>query len=301
MYKQLKACFFACRPFWAGLWTCCLLWAGTARGQLILQVVSQKMSTSFAYQPGQVLHIDTERADIHLQGWDKEEVQLELQLIAKHRDRSKAEAALKQFHYQAERIGQHVYVKNTLPEAPTNAYLKAVFVLHAPRNSDIQLTNKLGKVFISDMQGATEAEGYLCMFELNKLGGRLQLRSNLGNVRATQLAAESDISVQRAGLEIEGMTGDLSITGIYASVVLSALPHSSPLHIDVETDKSDILLRNFPSQGHEYHLQLRHGSLQLPAWPGWQQSEDGQRARFTPGQAAGRIHISTTYGHIRFE
>ena len=81
------------------------LFAGNreAYSQTKVQVITQKQAKTFKWKPGQALEIIGERAEIYCTTHDLNTITIEVELIAKHKDKSVAEKDLKKLQLMMDR------------------------------------------------------------------------------------------------------------------------------------------------------------------------------------------------------
>ncbi len=271
----------------------------SVHAQMILQVVSKKVQTSFKFEEGEKLDIRAERANISIESWDKNEVQLELELVAKHSERSTAELAIKGMKYQAERIGTTVFLRNHLSMLKVAAHIRVNYKIKVPQNCNLVLQNELGQVDIRGVSGDIRLTGELCQFNLEGISGKLKVDANLGDLLVRSTSTEASIKLQRATLKLDAPLGNYLLEGLYAQIYVSIPVGQKSLHLDIKGDKSNIFIQNPQHRAYSYQLEVKYGDLRLPNQAGFQ--AENNRVSYTALDSQKSITAYTSFGNIVLE
>lgn len=266
------------------------------QAQLILQVVSKKVETSFSLNEGEELNIEAVQADIIIQSSEKKEVSLELEFIAKHSESSLAEAAIKQIQYRAERIGKSIYLGNTIPNTKSNTHIRAVYNLRVPLNCILNISNELGKINITNIAGVLILKGKLCQFKLADIKGDIEIDSQLGDIEIDNISGDVNLKISRAILQLTKPTGNYHLQGLYSELNVTCTSDDADLDLDIHGDRSNIYLENPFYESRTHQLEVQHGSLLLPLDSGFKQTKN--QAIYKPPKSKGNIRAYTSFGDI---
>ena len=83
-----------------------------------LHVITKRLEKTFKYRETYEVNIEGEKADVSIETWNKDEIGLTVEFIAKHPDKTTAEADIEAIKYIAERVRNKIYVRNyiSVPE-----------------------------------------------------------------------------------------------------------------------------------------------------------------------------------------
>ncbi|RME10076.1 MAG: hypothetical protein D6816_03715, partial [Bacteroidetes bacterium] len=138
------------------IWMAALVFGAVAGySQTMLQVVTKTIEKTFPYKNGYELNIEGEKAEIVVRTWDRNEVKVLLEIVAKHPDREVAKADIDKMSYSTEQHGNMIYFRNYLEKKNAGAKpaseVKAVYTITLPADCPVYLKNNFGLTQVSDL------------------------------------------------------------------------------------------------------------------------------------------------------
>ncbi len=135
--------------------------------------VSKKITKTYAMTNAGKLHLENKYGNINVNGWDKDEVSVEISIAVNHRKKENAEALLKRIQPIARDSEEFVSLSYEILEKSSgwfaNFFEKANpfdydrsniqidYTIYMPENAELKVTNTFGDVLIEDWTGKLKA------------------------------------------------------------------------------------------------------------------------------------------------
>lgn len=275
--------------------------------QVKLQVITKKIEKQFPYHEGYELNIEGEKAMLDIQGWDKNEVSVTLEIIAKHPDKSVAERDLAAMQYLAQRVKNKIYLRNYLAtqegQTPPEASFETVYHIKAPPGCPVYLKNYFGEAVISNLSNRLRFNGEFSKVDLDNIRGSIDLRSRFGDIFGNHLDGLVNIWSRRSDITLNDIRGSFDITAQYGTLKIFAEDRLLKLNIDAE--KSDVYFFNPNPEFYGYTLTANNGSVIFPGELPFEEAETGVNQRKIqfkpPREYFANITITVTIGDIHVE
>ncbi len=194
-----------------------------------LQVVTKSVEKTFVFGKIKRISISAERADVEVSTWDRPEIKITVDLVAKHPDRTVATNDLDYFKHLIEASGNTVYARNyvLLPKgaAKPQANLKARYRLVVPASGAVTIQNNFGKVLIDGLSQETTVKADFCAVVLQNLVGKIAVDARFGTLRAENVDGDLALTTDRSDCHLKNIKGQCRIRAEYGN-------------IEIETDKT---------------------------------------------------------------
>ncbi len=266
--------------------------------QTTLQVVTKHIEKTFS--GSQTLIIEAEKADIEVVTWGKQEVKVEMELIAKHPDRKVASSDLETWKYVADKINHEIFVRNYLliqnEKTKPTSNLKAKYTISVPEGMKITIQNSFGKVFVKGKVKLLKIKSDFCLVDLNEVEGKIELNTHYGEVNAKKINGVSAITSERSDLTISKLGGDCTINSQYGKLNIESITNLKSLTIDAK--KSEIILGETSLKNHSFNLTSKYGKMSLPAEFSWLANDKNSKVAVFNSTHPSKINITNAFGNI---
>lgn len=266
--------------------------------QTTLQVVTKHIEKTFS--GSQNLIIEAEKSDIELITWEKEEIKVEIDLIAKHPDRRVASSDLEMLKYVAEKINKEIFVRNYLliqnEKLKPVSNLKAKYTIKVPEEMKVTIENSFGKIFMKGKVKLLKIKTDFCMIELNDIEGKIDINTHYGEINAKNLNGTTMIVSERSDLIINKLGGVCTINSQYGKLNIEQTLNLKSLTIDAK--KTDISLSKLLLKNHSFNLSSKYGKMLLPAEFSWIENEKSSKIAILNTTHPSKINITNAFGNI---
>ena len=283
-----------------------MVWAPARLGAQTtdLHVITKRLEKTFAYQPGYEVNIEGEKAEVVVETWDKPQIAVRLELVARHPDKATAEADLEKIRYLAERVKNKIYLRNYIAlkegEAKPKSNLQAHYVVTVPEDCPVYLKNYFGMATVSNLTRSFRFFGEFSKIDLENVQGTIDLQSRFGDIFGKFLDGNVSIASRRSDITLEEIKGSFDIQSQYG--VISILSVAGLLDLNIEAEKGDVYLFDPKLREYAYTLAARHGQVNYPSDLGLELLSDQQdlkKMQFKPNQEYyPSITISVTFGDV---
>lgn len=240
-----------------------ILTASQLTGQITTQVVSKMVDQSFSYSPGMEVVLEGERAEIEIETWKENKVEVHLQLLSRHPEAAIAKQDLKVFQYKMEQTENKILIRNFVASAEKPASnLKAIYKLKVPEECPVKMTNYFGKSAVSDLQNKLEVNGEFSPISLANISGDIHVRTRFGDLDADGLDGKVKIESQRSNLTLKRLKGTYDIRSKYG--IIKIFSDRNLLNLNIEAERSDVYFFNPNPSEFGYDLLAHYGGITVP-------------------------------------
>ncbi len=272
-----------------------------------LHVITKRLEKTFAYQPGYEVNIEGEKADVLVETWDKPQIGVRLELIARHPDKATAEADLEKIRYLAERVKNKIYLRNYIGlkegEAKPKSNLHAQYVITVPEDCPVYLKNYFGEATVSNLTNSFRFFGEFSKIDMQNVQGNVDLQTRFGDIFGKFLDGNVSIASRRSDITLEEIKGRFDIQSQYGMV--SILSVAGLLDLNIDAEKGDVYLFDPKLREYAYTLTTRHGQVNYPGDLGLEllsEQEELKKMEFKPNREYyPSITISITFGDVYLE
>ena len=281
---------------------------GAAAQTTNLHVITKRLEKTFPYREAYELNIEGEKADVLIETWDKPEIAVTLELIAKHPDRKVAEADLEKIRYLAERVKNKIYLRNYIAlkegEEQPKSNLHARYTIQVPEDCPVYLKNYFGVANVANLRNRFRFQGEFSTIGMENLGGTVDLTTRFGEINAKAVGGQVDMDTRRTDINLEQIAGRYNIRAAYGEIrILSAAREL--IDLNIEADKSQVSLFDPRLLEYGYTLTAQHGQVYFPSdlkLEFMKDTEEIKQVDFQPRQEYyPNITISVTFGDIRLK
>ncbi len=268
-----------------------------------LQVVTKNIEKTIDYKEGYLLDIDGEKADIQIETWDKEEVKIVIELIAKHENLEVAKNDLELMGYNIEEVGKKIFIRNYIStkrnKAKPQSVFKAMYVLTIPKDCPVDLRNHFGKTNIKDLNQSVDVKSEFNEIKLENIKGRIGIETRFGDVEGKKLGGQMKIESVRSDITLSQIQGPIDIKAKYGKIKIDA--NHSLLDLNIIAEKTDIVFLNPAKDTYDFNLTAFYGEITTPDNMDFEYKEKSStlnKAELNLPKREGVVSIQTSFGYI---
>jgi len=272
----------------------------------VLQVITKRITKSFPYNEGFEVNLEGENAEVLVESWDKQEIFVQIELIAKHPEKKVAQSDLEQMEYLLERVKRKIYVRNYVSGekgVKVEAIMEARYTIKLPEECPIYIKNQFGETDVRNLASQLRIFNEFGNISLNNIRGDINMRTRFGDVTGYQLAGNFDIYSRRSNLNLHDIVGNYNIESHYGTLNLWA--GEGLIDLNINAQKADVNLFNIDPLTHQQKLTVQEGNITLPN--GWQYAfeEDTpqiKKVTFKPSsEYYATFTINISFGDLKIE
>lgn len=213
--------------------------------------VSKKVTKTYAITNAGELHLENKYGNININGWDKDEVSVEITITVNHRKKENAEDLLKRITPIVRESDDFVSLKYQIAEKSSGWFARLIdetnpfdfnksnlqidFIVYMPTKTELKVTNTFGDVIIEGWSGKLKAlveHGDIWVSEnLNKA----DITMRYGKLRAQNISYGS-IDIKNGELDM-GNSKSLRINSIGTDITLDIIAS-----LEIYSNKDDVTL-----------------------------------------------------------
>ncbi|MDW3196679.1 MAG: hypothetical protein R8G66_30155 [Cytophagales bacterium] len=235
------------------------------KAQTVLNVATQRFEEKMDYQPGQVLLLNLEKAQVSIQGWNQDYYAFEILLKSKHKDRQQAVKELEYLKYQLKKEGDTLRFSNDFVSGQSfrkvQGILNIELLVKAPRSSKVAVSNAYGATTVSNMSDRVSLEGKFVDSDVSNCDGDLSLIAVFGSNRISDHAGDLYMDLSRVDLIGNQIKGKVTGKANYGTIQLMGL---SSAEVDIEARRTSFTLELIaPIDSYHYDLSTDLGTIFL--------------------------------------
>jgi hypothetical protein len=256
-----------------------------AVAQSTWKMVSKRIDKSFPYQEAYSLNIDGEKADVSIETWDKQLVQIQMEITSKNLDKDKAARDIEKIKYVMQRIKNNLYVRNYLlheGEEPTSL-LKVIYIIKVPENCPVYLKNNYGMASVKNLTNDIRINSRFSKIGLENIHGNMKIESVFGDLLGSDLWGDLTLQTRRSDMFFQKLYGNVNINAEYGLIKLLLDSKLKSLHLNAINSEVFMLGDNPFQMGMD--IQVKNGQLDFPQHPKFkvkEQKELGLKTLFIP-------------------
>ena len=275
--------------------------------QTILQVVTKKIEKSFPYKDGYEVNVEGEKAEIVVETWEKAEIQIVMELTAKHPDKAIAERDLESIKYLAERVKKNIYIRNYVSvnkeQVKPESNLSARYTITLPEECGVYLKDYFGQIDVSNLVNKLRVYSEFSTIGLTNLQGHIDIKTRFGDLTGNKIDGIMKVNSRRSNITLSELKGQFDINSYFG--ILKIFADNNLIDLNIMGEKSDVFLYNSEPLAYGYALSAQHGSIQTLDEVNFTSLENEpnlQKVTFKPGQEFyPSITISVSFGKIVVE
>ncbi len=163
----------------------------------------KEIKKTFDLSNGGALYLENKYGDVHISGWEKDAIQIEVNIEAKGKNESKAKELLDRLNPSIIATNRQIIIKSEIVKKETsfiNRYINKIdpfkkanaiisYKIHLPKHAEIDVYNKYGDIFISNWKGKLKAE-----VEYGSINSKETLSNSKINIRHGDVNLETIIN-----------------------------------------------------------------------------------------------------------
>ncbi len=275
--------------------------------QTTLQVVTKTIEKNFTYREGINLNIKGEKAVVEVRSWEKDEIKVVLDLIARHPEKKQAEIDLEKLEYYLDDFDNMVVLQNTIQKDNENypvSNLKAYYSIYLPPQCPVFVENNYGKINIRDLMNQLKIDSEFCKIHLDRLTGDIWIDTQFGDIEGHDLDGQVTINSHRSDITLYEAKGSYDINANYALIRIFA--DESLVNLDIAAEKSDVQFFHTAPASQSYTLVAQYGGISTPPnmnlnW--LENSDQMKRAQYRPTRemTGVSVNIQVSFGTIKVD
>lgn len=234
--------------------------------QTMLHVVSKHIEKTFPYENGIEVNIEGEKAEIKVETWDKNEVMVLTELIAKHPEKRTAEKDLELMTYSAEQHGNDLYFRNYLSKKnkKPESELKAIYTITLPADCPVYLKNNFGLTNVSNLTNSLKIHSEFSKVLLENLRGSIGVNSRFGDITGNKIDGDVNLTTRRSDITLKEIKGNWNINAQYGVMKFFTNPSPELLTMNINAEKSDVFFFDPEPKYYGYTLTAHYGEILAP-------------------------------------
>ncbi|MEO1052892.1 MAG: DUF4097 family beta strand repeat-containing protein [Bacteroidota bacterium] len=263
-----------------------------------VQVIEKTIKESLQYRSGQILEVKAEKSNVEISTWSKNYIDIEIKIIAKHPKRDIALADLENAKYEIKEIPNGHQLTNyfDIPKSlkKIKSNLKLEYKIKVPRSCQLNLANLYGNITLTDIYKEAKVLMSFGELKLNKISGKLYVKSNYADIQGSQIRADIKLESQKADIKLSNVAGKVSISNAYGLIDLSTDISIKSLEIDSKRTEVKVEVPGF--RNFNYDLSTSFSSINVPISSAQNANDNTYMKRFRSDYSL--IKIKTTYSTI---
>ncbi|MEM6878423.1 MAG: hypothetical protein AAF544_07690 [Bacteroidota bacterium] len=270
-----------------------------------LQVVTKTIEDNYAYTPGMEVAVEGEKAEIFVETWDRAEINVRLEMVAKHPQIEIAREEIENLIFITTREGDKIYLRNKRvdPSKRPESELYVYYYITLPEECPVYLKSHFGAANISNLRNRLRIFGEYTQININNVEGMMDINTRFGDILGERLDGNVFITARRSDVELYDIGGNFTINSQYGELRVS--PNSQLTDLQINADRSDVYLIDPDGRPLSYSLSSTYGEMILPdEVPVTElESNDGiSRVRIESGREVhGEIKVSVSFGSLVLE
>ncbi len=272
----------------------------------VIHVITKRISKVFPYAEGFEVNVEGNNAEIFIETWKENSINVEIELISKHPNEAIALEDLDRIKYLTERIKKKIYLRNyvtTEEGKPTKAILKAKYIIHVPEECPVYLKNNFGSTNVQDLVNQLRIFSNYSPINLDNIRGVVEMRTHFGDIAGQSLNGNFNIKANRSNIDLQQIIGNYNISANYGLINLMA--GDGLIDLNIEGMKTDVKLWNIDPDTHQHQLVVYHGNVKLPNGLPFQFTENTPEVKkifFKPSKEySATITVNVSFGNLTVE
>lgn len=281
-----------------------ILSIGLACAQTTVQVITKTFDGEKAWTGGMRLELNSENAEIHCEAYTGKTIQYEVQFVAKHPEKNRAEADLKKMKWISGKQGKTLFIRNYIElsqnDTRPESNLKAIYHIKIPESCPLTINNYFGEIIVKNTRNTLNIKSEFATITLSNISGNIELESKFGDISGTALEGTIKIISNRSDIDFTNISGLIDIEASVAKISLEQIHDLTRLNITAK--KSEISLTS--GNDYRYILGLEKADFKKPDWmklDSPQQNDVAQKSNFIAHPQYPIIDIKLTVGTFQIK
>ncbi len=271
--------------------------------QTTLQIVSKTIEKTMPYKNGYEFNIEGEKAEIKVETWEKNEVKVLTEIIAKHPDRAIAERDLDLMEYSAEQHGKDIYFRNFISKngIKPESELKAIYTVTLPADCPVYLKNNFGLTDVSNLTNSLKIHSEFSKILLENLKGEIGVNTRFGDIMGRRIDGNVNLTTRRSDITLHEIKGNWNINAHYGIMKFFTNPSPELLTMNINAEKSDVYFFDPQPNYYGYTLTAHYGNISVPQdlkFNYLENTDQLKKAIFSSKIGQSNISIKISFGDI---
>jgi len=182
---------------------------------------SKKINRTFQVGANSLLSISNKYGDVHINTWDKNEVELTVTITAKKRSERAAQDYLDKVEIDITESSNHIEIETEISGNINNGNgekLTIDYMVNMPKSNDLELKHSYGSLFLDDLIGDVNLKMSYGNMTIQELMGNSVVRLSYGNGEIAKLKS-GDLSIGYSNLSVDEL-GNVDLSSQYSNVDL---------------------------------------------------------------------------------
>ncbi|MCR9062926.1 MAG: hypothetical protein NXI00_03115 [Cytophagales bacterium] len=215
-----------------------LLVSAAVSGQTTLHILTKTIRKEVPSKLIKELVINSERADIEIEAWEKEDISIEVKLSSKHPDKARAQRELAAMHFLNQKIGKAYYLRNYLliqngSEKPESNFA-ASYKIRVPARLALSINNTFGEVKVNGVKSNLKLKLEFCQSLLTDCQSVINLISYFGSNVVADLMYPLILDTDHSESIIKAHKGSLEAKVANGSLVYDYIPGTQTIKIEAK-------------------------------------------------------------------
>lgn len=213
--------------------------------------VSKNYSESFAMTNAGELMINNMYGDININGWDKDNISIDVVITVTRKKRENAESLLKRIHPQIEAVNGYVNINSEISDksdgffakyfSKTNPFdydksnIQINYTINMPIKAELDITNKFGDVIIGNWTGKLKGDLQHSDMWIDSDLHNADLKLKYGKLRAKSINYGS-INIKNGEINLE-TSNDLRLNSSGSEITIDQVST-----LEIYSNKDDIVM-----------------------------------------------------------
>ncbi len=267
-----------------------------------VHVVTKKIEQQLEFKAGESLMITAEKANINVEAWSGDYIDIMLKLISKHPNEEIAKKELAYIGYKLEKAAKGHSIKNYFDANGRNARIKGnllfSYTIKVPYECALDVTNLYGTLYVSGIRSNLKSRVRFVEFTLKDHHGGTMLESFFSDLTVENYKGHFTGSFEKSKLRMAAFKGQIDIKSNYGEIEIEGGTRDA---LNINSNKTKVSFNAPNLTSYNYRLQNKQGKIILPNSLGNSEiSTDGNMEHYDRefNQSNTSIFISTSYSTI---
>lgn len=265
-----------------------------------VHAVTKHIDKRMEYKKGEGLVVLAEKSKISITTWDKDYIELNLELTSRHARLEVAKAELEYLKYRIEKRDSEHIIKNYF-QAKDNltrvkGTLSSEYTLKVPEGCPVSVTNLYGELTANDLKSDLEVKVRFVDVKLYRPKGKIQMESYFGNVRMENGEGDLFATLEKSKVNILSFSGRVDIKSSYGEIEIGNGHYKK---FDIKGDRTAVIWTAESLNQYNYHLSSYASDIYVPKEMG-PVDNDNKNVNLIKNNGDNKvwINIETTYSPI---
>lgn len=263
MLKKFSGDIFPGKP--AACMVVCLLAAAAGYAQTV-RVAQKTVQKTISAAGIQKIVIGSEKADITVHAWPRQEIQVSVDLSARHPDKSVSQKDLEKMELVLNRERKTFHLRDFIllkgKDGKPESNLRARYTVYAPPGMSFDIRNAFGVVSVKGFSGKVNLKANFCDISMSRLSGGVVLNTAFGKLEAEALSGDLGVESTHTEIVLKGLGGDVTLNTSYGSLRVEPGTSLTALNLRLKKTAVDLVCPEW--RKYSYAIRASYTRLKLP-------------------------------------